>query len=282
MSRRIGRREFIAAAAGAIAGLKARTVLAQGAQSVSLDRFGVSLYTLRDMMKVSVPKTLAAVAAAGYREVEFTGYFNTPVRVMRKLLDDHGLTSPSSHVTMSDIGMMLPKTLDEANILGQKYVTVAWIDGPERTAQGYRRIADRFNAAGLQARGDGLQIAYYNHAYEFIPLGGKTGYEILLSECDPRNLSMDVDIFWMRRAKQDPLAWFAKYPGRFHMLHLTDMGPPPKNEMRDVGKGTMDWRRILSHSKAAGVRHFLVEQDESKNPLASTRSSINYLRGLRF
>ena len=48
---------------------------------------------------------------------------------------------------------------------------------------------------------------------------------------------MEADIFWMRKAGQDPLAWFRKYPGRFHMLHVKDMGPPPANEMVDVGKG---------------------------------------------
>ena len=222
-------------------------------------------------MRKSVSKTLAAVAKAGYREVEFAGYFNTPVPHIRKMLDDNGLTSPSSQIQMADIFTMLGKFIDEASVLGQKYVTVSWIDAPERTVDGYKRVADRFNHAGLTARGDNLQIAYHNNAYEFTPLrGGLTGYDILLRACDPLNVAMEADIFWMRQAKQDPLAWFAKYPGRFHLLHM------------NVAKGAIDWRAILSHSKAAGARHFIVEQDQTKEPLNSMRASYRHLRDLRF
>jgi len=283
LSRHIGRRAFLAAAAGAIAGFKAGVALGQQPKTQKLDRIGLQLYTLRDMMKKSVPKTLSAVAKAGYKEVEFAGYFNTPVVEVKKILADNGLTSPSTHVPMSEIGMMLPKTIEDAATLGQKYITVAWIDAPERTPDGYKRIADRFNAAALRARGDGIQIAYHNYSYEFEPLaGGKSGIEILLSECDPLNLAMEADVFWMRQAKQDPVAWLAKYPNRFRMLHLKDMGPAPKNQMRDVGKGVIDWKTLLTKARAVGVQHFFVEHDEPKDPLASIRESYRYLRALRF
>jgi len=283
LSHRIGRRDFLAAAAGAIAGFKVGTAFSQTGKSGTLDRIGLNLNTVRDRMSRSVSKTLATVAKAGYREVEFAGYFNTPVVEIRKMLDDNGLTSPSSYVQMADIGMMLGKFIDEAGTLGQKYLTVAWIDAPERTADGYRRVADRFNAAGLTARGDKMQIAYHNNAYEFTPFrGGITGYEILLRQCDPLNVAMEADVFWMRQAKQDPLAWFSKYPGRFHLLHMKDIGPLPKAQMLDVGKGAIDWRTLLSRSKAAGVKHFLVENEQTKEPASSIRGSYRFLKSVRF
>ena len=276
------RRDFIATAAGAIAGFKAGSALAQSASSGKLGAIGVQLYTFRDMMKKSVPRTLAAVARAGYKEVEFAGYFNTPVPHLRKMLDDNGLKSPSSHVSMDDIGALYEVHLENANVLGQKYITVAWIDAHERTLDGYRRIADRFNAAGIKARGEGVQLAFHNHAYGFDPIGGRIPYDILLQGTERDNLVMEADVFWMRQAKQDPLAWFAKYPGRFHMLHLKDMGPPPKNRMLDVGKGVMDWKTIVSKAKAAGARHYFVEHDDTKDPATSIRNSLRYLRALRF
>ena len=36
-----------------------------------IERIGVQLYTVRDRLKVSVEKTLAEVAALGFKEVEF-------------------------------------------------------------------------------------------------------------------------------------------------------------------------------------------------------------------
>jgi sugar phosphate isomerase/epimerase len=277
----IGRRAFLAAAAGVVAGFKANIAFAEK-ENRKLDLIGLNLSTVRGMMQRSVSKTLATVAKAGYREVEFAGYFNTPVVEIRKMLDDNGLTSPSSHVPIADIGMMLGKLIDEAGILGQQYLIVAWIDGPERTADGYKRIADRFNTAGVRARGDNMQIAYHNNAYEFTPLpGGKNGYEILLKACDPLNVAMEADIFWMLQAKQDPISWFAKYPGRFRLLHLKDRGRAPKYQMLDVGKGVIDWRAIVSN-KTAGAKHFIVENEQTKDSLATIRNSYRFLKALRF
>lgn len=276
------RRDFLAAAAGAVAGFKAGSAFAQSANAGKLGPIGLQLYTLRDMMKKSVPRTLAAVAKAGYKEVEFAGYFNTPVPQMRKLLDDNGLTSPSAHITMSEIGMLWEVFLEQANELGQKYLTVAWIDAHERTLDGYKRVADRFNAAGARARGEGVQLAFHNHAYGFEPIGGRIPFELLLEETDPQNLAFEADVFWMREAKQNPLDWFAKYPGRFHMLHVKDMGPPPGNQMLDVGKGVIDWKAIMSRSSRAGVRHVFVEHDDPEAPLTSIRNSLQFLKALRF
>jgi sugar phosphate isomerase/epimerase len=282
LSGAIDRRVFIATAVGAIAGLKARTLFAQTKAKSKLDRIGLQLHTVRDMMKKSVSRTLTTVAKAGYKEVEFAGYFNKPVVEVKKMLDDNGLVSPSANVAMTDLGPMWEAFLEDANTLGQQYLTVTWIDAPERTLDGYKRVAARFNAAGARARREGVQLAYHNSSYEWMPVRGRIPYQILLDECDAQNLAMEADAYWMRQAKQDPLTWFAKYPGRFHMLHAKDMGPAPRRAMLDVGKGTLDWRALLSEGTRAGVKHVFVENDQARDPLASIRSSYKYLRGLRY
>lgn len=282
MSWWINRRRFIASLAGAAAGFRVGTAAAQrlAGKAGTLDRLGVQLYTLRSLMAQSVSRTLATVAKAGYREVEFAGFFDTPVTEVRRMLDDNGLVAPSSHVTLDGLGPNLESLLDDANELGQRYLTVAWIDERDRTSDGYARVVERLNEAGERARRAGLMLAYHNHVYEFSRVGRDLPYEMLLQECDPRNLVMEADIFWMLKAGQDPLDWFTRYPGRFHMLHIKDMGPPPTNEMLDVGKGVIDWREILDRRKEAGVRHLFVEHDEPKDPVASIRSSYRYLSAL--
>ncbi len=247
-----------------------------------LGAIGLQLYTVRDLMKENVARTLAAVAKAGYSEVEFAGYFGIPAAGIRKMLDDNGLASPSAHVQMTDLIDKWDAMLEFANVLGQKYLAVAWIDEPDRTIAGYTKIAATFNRAGERARTAGIQFAYHNYNYEFKSIDGTVPYELLLKECDPQNLVMEADVFWMRQAGQNPLDWFAKAPGRFHMLHAKDMGPAPKNEMLDVGDGVVDWRAILSKQKEAGVRHVFVENDEAKDPLSSAARSYRYLRALRY
>ncbi len=38
---------------------------------------------------------------------------------------------------------------------------------------------------------------------------------------------MEIDAFWMREGGAAPIAYIHNYPGRFRMLHVKDMGPPP-------------------------------------------------------
>ena len=266
-----------------IAGFAAGTAHAQSGAKGKLDKIGVQLYTLRHMMEKSVPNTLAAVSKSGYKLVETAGLFNTPAPVMRKMFDDHGLSSPSGHIQLENLGQKWEGMVEDANTLGQKYLTVAWIDQPDRTIDGYKRIADQFNKAALRSRADGVSLAYHTYSYEWVPLAnGQTGFDILMSETDPQNLSAEADVFWMRQAGQDAVKWFAKYPGRFHMIHAKDMGPAPKNAMLDVGKGVIDWKNIFAHRKQAGLEYVFVEHDESRQPLTSIASSLRYLRSLRF
>jgi len=50
--------------------------LAFAADDHKIDKIGLQLYTVRDLMKQDFDGTLAKVAAIGYKEVEFAGYFD--------------------------------------------------------------------------------------------------------------------------------------------------------------------------------------------------------------
>ena len=97
------RRSFLGAAGAA----SALALLARGLHAAWLGtrtgadripRIGLQLYTVRSEMERSVEQTIAAVAGAGYKEVEFAGYFGRDPAALRALLDRHGLTAPSAHV----------------------------------------------------------------------------------------------------------------------------------------------------------------------------------------
>ena len=56
-----------------------------------IDRVGLQLYTVRGTMKTDFEGTIAKVAATGYKEVEFAGYFDQSLFNLYK----NGLVSPS-------------------------------------------------------------------------------------------------------------------------------------------------------------------------------------------
>ena len=269
-------------AAGALLGSPALALAAQRSRATGarLGQLGLQLYTVRNLMDQDVDGTLAAVAAIGYREVELAGLHNKTATEMRAMLDRHGLRARSSHSSMQDIRRTWSRTLDDAATLGQTYIVNPWIDEPERTVAGYTKAAHEMTTAAGAARAHGIGFAYHNHDFEFARVGDKLGYDILLAESDPKLVKMELDIFWIVKGGQDPLAYFARHPGRFPMVHAKDIAKDGK--MVDVGQGTIDWREIFRHSRQAGIEYTFVEHDEPPSPIADARTSYEYLHALTF
>jgi len=267
-----------------------------------IDRIGLQLYTVRDTMKTDFEGTIAKVAATGYKEVEFAGYFAHSPKDVRAILDKNALASPSCHVTYDVVEKKWPETLEAAKIVGHNYIICPWIDEKQRAEPGgWKRAAELFNKAGEASKKAGIQFGYHNHSFEFIPadsLGGKLPYDFLLAETNPKLVTMELDLCWISVAGKDPLAYFEKYPGRFPLVHVKDWIKDPNatdsykgatgssvkigGRLADVGQGTIDWKRIFAHSEKAGIKHYFVENDEPKSAFDDIKVSYDYLHNLQF
>lgn len=245
-----------------------------------LERIGLQLYTVRSLMAEDVAGTLDAVAAIGYHEVEFAGYFgHTPAEV-RGWLDAAGLSSPAAHVGMEEFtGAGLEAAIENASTLGQQWLVLPWIPEAIRTADGYRALADMLNAAGETAAQVNLRVAYHNHAFEFdtVDDDGTTGFSLLLEHLDPALADLEIDFHWSAAAGVDSVALLRDNPGRFPLCHVKDL--TADGRMADVGAGEIDWAALFALSDTAGLRHYFVEHDQPGDPLASIEASYRYLSG---
>ena len=70
----MNRRTFIGTSVAASLAAAKPSWAADSAHSIK--RVGLQLYTVRDSMKSDFEGTIAKVAATGYKEVEFAGYFD--------------------------------------------------------------------------------------------------------------------------------------------------------------------------------------------------------------
>lgn len=269
----MNRREFLELAAAGPLGARA----SRSRESRRLERVGVQLYTVRDLMQANVRATLELVARVGYQEVEFAGYFDTPPDRLRRWLDDFGLAAPAAHVPL--IEGKLGGIFDAAQELGHRYLVQASIPVSQLgSPDAYRRVAESLNHAGAAARKHQLMVAYHNHDFEFKPMGGIVPYDVLLAKTDPALVWLEVDFYWMAKAGRDPLRYFAAHRNRFHLCHLKDIDG--RGRITEVGSGRLDFQHILSQRDQAGLRHFFVEHDEPRDPAASIRTSYEHLRRL--
>jgi sugar phosphate isomerase/epimerase len=249
-----------------------------------LKTIGMQLYTVRRELEKDFDGTLARVAALGYGEVEFAGYFNHPPKEVKAALARHNLTSPSAHMQLADLRGNLDVMIEAARVVGHEYLLLAWTPPEERkTLDDYRRLADLCNRAGEQTKRAGVRFAYHNHDFEFAPTEGRVPYDLLLERMDAGLVKLELDLYWAARGGANPVGYFKKYPGRFHLLHVKDMDSTPERYFTEVGRGVIDFKTIFAHSGEAGVRHYFVEQDETPgSPFDSLKVSIDYLRRLEF
>ena len=283
------RRKFLKQAGLITAGaMVAPTLLSAKSNKV----VGLQLYSLRDQLPKDVTGCIARVAAAGYKEVETYGYskengfWGLDAKAFSDLLKSNGLKTPSGHFGMDKYFVEgktdeLEAYIEAANITGMEYVIIPSINGEVlKSAEQFKAVAEKTNKAAEICKKSGLKLGYHNHNFEWKTVDGTTFYNVLLKETDPALVHMEMDIYWVVRAGQDPVKLFQQNPGRFALCHLKDMDKTNRELNTEVGRGSIDFKTILSKAKLAGLKHFIVEQENYTNidPYISITESAAYAK----
>ncbi len=264
-----------------------------------INKPGIQLYTVRNLLSQDFQGTFDKIAAIGYKEVELGFYLTLPAPEVKATLDRLGIVSPSAAFYYSDIRDKWPDVVARCHALGHRYIVIPSVDDEFRKQpDGWKRAAEAFSRTGETTRKAGIQLTYHNHWREFVPgPDGKIPYDIMLENSDPSLLKMEMDLCWITVGGGDPLQYFSRYPGRFPLVHVKDLKKVPALAevrsgkfdgdsvipvMTEAGSGVIDWKKIFAHSEQAGIKHYFVEHDQPKDPIESARRSFEYLSQLRF
>ncbi len=282
------RRTFIKQSGLIAAGLAIAPSLAFNAPKKAV---GLQLYSLRNIIGKDVTGIIGKVAAIGYKEVETYGYskkdgfWGLDAKSFSQLLKQNGLTAPSGHYDMSSFfnGKTedLKNYIEAAKITGGKYVVIPWLDSSIRkTADDYKKIADKLNLAGRMCKEAGLKLGYHNHDFEFKKFGDTNGLEIMLNGTDKKLVDFELDLYWAVRSKADPIWLFKQHPGRFKLWHVKDIDKVNPTVNTEIGQGAIDFKSIFTEQKLAGVKHYFVEHEFNYKPdeLGSIKTSFGYVK----
>ncbi len=272
-----------------------------------LPGYGLQLFTLFPKFDDDVTGNLKKIADIGYKEIESAfsrkgGYYGLTAKEFAKQVTDAGLHWRSHHVLGAQFRMpkgMKPMTgadgkpmsippmknltenfqelVDTTAEGGVQYMVCANI--PIETADEIKKAAEVFTNTGEACKKAGLEFAYHNHVTEFDMVDGIQPFEYILSNTDKHLVKMELDLGWAAKAKQDPVALFKKYPGRFPLWHLKDF-TADFNTITEVGAGTVDFKRVFGHAKESGMKYFFLEQDGAPDPYVNIRNSYNNLKKL--
>ena len=256
---------------------------------------GLQLYSIRDAMAADVPGSLKKVSDLGYKYLELASYsdgkfYGYAPAEFKKMVEDLGMEVLSSHTQVESAGI----TLDNAKImadahasLGAKYCVQPWVEEPDRNIESYKKMIGDLNEVGKIMKGVGIQFGYHNHNFEFLNIDGVVPYyDLFMPEMDADLITMEIDLYWVTKAGQDPVEMFNKYPGRFQLFHMKDMYTKQapyfdivKDDIAPVGEGVIDFKRILAAKEVAGMKHLFVEDDNQGNgkPFEGIETSITNL-----
>jgi sugar phosphate isomerase/epimerase len=277
----INRRKFLETAASGTIGAWALT---KTRPITRLESVGVQLYTVRNDMAKDFEGTLQKVASLGYKEVEFAGYYDRTPEQVKEILTRFGLEAPSAHVPLKEIQTNIEKSIEAAKIIGHKLIVCPYLDANDRkTIDNYKSHVATFNKAGEACKKAGIEFAYHNHDFELVAIDGTVPLDLLLAETDKNLVKLELDLYWMKKANANSLAYIAKHPRRTIAFHVKDMDNTAKQFFTEVGRGIIDFKEIFKQSKNSGVKYYFVEQDQCPGPpLDSLKISIDYLKQLEF
>ncbi len=241
---------------------------------------GLQLFTVRDALATDPDGTLRRVADTGYREVELAGLAGMTASAFQEKLKRHGLAVPSIHAGYDGLRRDLDGVVREARTFGANFVVCPSIDVEERrTADDWKRVCRALVQAGRTLRSHGLALAYHNHDYEFAPFAdGATPFDLLLQETDPKDVKLELDVYWVAKGGRDPVRCLRDNVGRIALVHLKDLGRDGATV--ELGAGVLALEQIVRAALASGAKHLFVEQDDSADPLRSIVASLKFLEGL--
>jgi sugar phosphate isomerase/epimerase len=247
---------------------------------------GCQTWPVRDMIAKDFPGTIKQLAAAGFQTIElcspvgyadsgFAGLAAYKGAELRKILNDAAVTCVSSHFGIEELRANQENRIAWAKDLGLTQMLVPTLNGPKKpTMDDVKRAADEYNKMAEKSAQAGIQQGLHNEDFELSMVDGKRTYELLFDLLDPKLVKFQFQVSTISRG-YDAAEYFTRYPGRFISMHVQGWSAQGKKIM-PVGQDSLDWKKIFSTAKTAGIKNYFVEMN-----LDMMKASIPYLRNLQ-
>jgi sugar phosphate isomerase/epimerase len=243
-------------------------------------RITLQLYTLRTQLEADLENTLDEITRIGFMCVEPAGFHGQTVSKFSRLLKERALSAPTGHCELP-VGDAKNQVIENALELGHRYLITGgppgWQDS-YGTADQIKAAAEQYCIAANNAAEHGLQVGYHNHDWDLAEIGGTPAYHIFLAHT-PENVLWQADVFWIARAKIDPVGFLEEIGPRGKTLHFKDghvhdlrIEPP----YLPAGKGDLDLAACASAARYA--EYIAVELDTYEgDTLEAVATSYRYL-----
>jgi sugar phosphate isomerase/epimerase len=266
-------------------------ILLLSAPSAFGQDYGLQLYSLRNQFAKDVPGTMAKVKAMGFRDVELAGTLGLSFPELIKLLAQNQLNVVSFGADFDKLSKDPKQVAEEARSYGAKFVVCFWIPHSDDFSKAdVDNAVAVFNNAAKVIASYGMLFCYHPHGYEFkMNNNDGTLFDYMMDQLDRRYVYLEMDVFWIKQAGQDPMDLLKKYSSRFVLMQLKDrrVGTPDTNNGHGdlesdvvLGTGDVGISELIREAKKLGIKYFFLE-DESSSVEDQLPKSLAYLKSLQ-
>lgn len=244
-----------------------------------MKRIALQLYSIRELLQEDFVVNIEKVAKAGYKGVEFAGYYGLEPKEVKKILNDNGLLASGSHDPIDLLRNELDRAIEYALEIGNKHIVCPYYpDLVQGDADAFKKAADEFNKIGEKCKKSNLKFGYHNHGFEFRSFEGVYGLDIILANTHPEFVNFELDTYWVQFAGVNPIDVIEKYKERCNLLHIKEMKSQEDKVNTIIGKGVMDFKKIVEVGKKYNVDWYVVEQEYFEDDLIdSVKQGLDYL-----
>lgn len=269
---------------------------------------GIQMSTIKNKIdELGAYGTLQACAELGYHCVEVSQIPMTPENVsgMKKACDEFGIKIAACSASLEPMVPGMPgeylvsdfdKIVADCKALDCDLLRIGMLP---MTCMGSREKAvdfvKRADEMAQRLKEHGIDLYYHNHHIEFTKYDGQYLLDIIRDTT--RYMGFELDIHWIQRGGENPVAFIRKYAGRIRLLHLKDyrigtFRMPEKFdpqtfaqafssvvEFAEVGEGSLPIAECIQAGLEGGSEYFLIEQDDTygRDPFESLRISRDNL-----
>jgi sugar phosphate isomerase/epimerase len=282
-------------------------------------QIGVQASTIKTAFtQIGTYETLMRVTELGYHAIEISQVAMTPDNVadMRRAQDELGLRMAALSASLTpktggtggteSLTTTFDKIVADCRTLGTTMVRIGML--PFEAMGSLDLVVDfagRANDAAKALAAEGIDLYYHNHHVEFAKFDGRFMLDVIADTAP--DVGLEIDVHWVHRGGQDPVATLAQHAGRVKLVHLKDYRigtmPPAAMEMlsagdlagfmgafrdvvqfAEVGQGNLDWTGIVEQALASGAEYLFVEQDDTygRDPFESLAMSRDHLVSLGY
>lgn len=234
----------------------------------------IQMWSVRDSVeKKGMRETLKMVGQHGYDGVEFAGFGDLTPDEMKAELDKNNLYSVGSHTGVDLFKTALRENLEYNQKIGSKYMIIpgAKLDSKADVEDLIRLL----NESAQVAKEYGLKVGYHNHSKEFEKIDGKYILD-MIAEGTSDDVILEVDVFWVAYAGEDPYSYVEKLGKRVELVHMKQIDAQKENVI--LSAGDIDFKKVVASAKYA--KYFVVEQEGDVDKEYASRENAAFMKTL--